>query len=428
MSVITPKITADTTESSAAIKSPFMTSDHSRLLDKVDKLRALQMHTVISLPQIIVCGDQSSGKSSVLEALTQIPFPRSDGLCTKFATQVILRRTNEKSIRVQIIPDSKRPESEQKALRDVDMKLERLDDVLALIEEASKHMGLNNENLVSSFSSDILSIEVSGPEQPHLTVVDLPGYIRTTSGNQTKRDISLIYSLVKKYIADNRSIILAVIPANVDIANAEILEKAAEADPQKMRTLGVITKPDLVDQGAEQQVLDLAANIAKPLKLGYFIVRNRNFNELKVACDTESRNRSEAAFFARPPWSEISKTRVGIDRLRLYLVDLLRDHIREELPHVREEVHADRRKCENTLKKIPPEMGSLPQKQIFLSKVIREYQDKIKDALSGEYDNDIFAQGNTRIRGVLQNLNEKFSSEMTSKGHKFDLLDKPDKL
>ncbi|OLL24579.1 Interferon-induced GTP-binding protein Mx2 [Neolecta irregularis DAH-3] len=417
----------DRSDGGLHIESPFMTMDHSRLLDKVDKLRALQMNSVISLPQIVVCGDQSSGKSSVLEALTQIPFPRSDGLCTKFATQVILRRASKTSVRVQIIPDCKRPEAEQRALQSVDIKLKKLEDMTILIEEASKHMGVQSSSSTSTFSSDILSIEVSGPKQPHLTVVDLPGYIRTTSGNQTKKDITLIYDLVKDYISDKRSIILAVIPANVDVANAEILEKASEADPNKTRTLGVITKPDLVDNGAENQVLDLAANVTKPLKLGYFIVRNRNYNELKSASDSKARNKSEAAFFAQSPWSEINKTRIGIDRLRLYLSDLLQEHIFKELPQVRDEVHSNRRKCEKQLKGMPPEMGTLPQKQIFLSKIIREYQEKVKDALSGEYDGEIFADGEGRIRCILQNLNEKFSSEMTLNGHKFDLLKEPDK-
>src|SRR2546430_17501204 len=80
------------------------------VMDDVDKLRSLGIDHYVPLPQLVVCGDQSSGKSSVLEAISGIPFPAKDGLCTRFATEVIPRSTSQSSISVAIVPSRERSE------------------------------------------------------------------------------------------------------------------------------------------------------------------------------------------------------------------------------------------------------------------------------------------------------------------------------
>ena len=88
------------------------------LLDDIDKLRSHGISQFVALPQLIVCGDQSSGKSSVLEAISGIPFPTKDNLCTRFATEVILRRTFKEEVSVTISPGPQRQESERAKLED----------------------------------------------------------------------------------------------------------------------------------------------------------------------------------------------------------------------------------------------------------------------------------------------------------------------
>jgi hypothetical protein len=72
-------------------------------LDKIDKLRDLGLGKSIDLPQLVVVGDQSSGKSSVLEAIMGLPLPRDSGLCTRFATNIVFRRTTRPNISVSIV-------------------------------------------------------------------------------------------------------------------------------------------------------------------------------------------------------------------------------------------------------------------------------------------------------------------------------------
>src|SRR5438034_10826177 len=110
----------------------------------------------------------------------------------------------------------------------------------------------------STFSESIFRVELLGPNHNHWSVIDVPGIFRTASeGLTTVSDIALVKRMVGRFIKNDRTIILAVIPANVDIATQEILSMAKEVDPHGQRTLGVVTKPDLVDKGAEGDVLDL---------------------------------------------------------------------------------------------------------------------------------------------------------------------------
>jgi hypothetical protein len=110
----------------------------------------------------------------------------------------------------------------------------------------------------TTFSEDVLRLEICGPYQEHFSVIDVPGiFKRTTQGVTTKADMSMVDDMVHGYMRNPRSVMLTVIPSNVDIATQEILERAEEVDPDGIRTLGVLTKPDLVDRGAELAVLDL---------------------------------------------------------------------------------------------------------------------------------------------------------------------------
>ena len=120
-----------------------------------------------------------------------------------------------------------------------------------------KEIGVPNE-AAETFSDDVLKIEICGPEQQHLSVIDVPGIFRnTTAGLTTDSDMEVVKNMVNNYMKNPRSVILAVIPANVDIATQGILKMARECDPKGQRTLGVLTKPDLVDKGAEHRVIDL---------------------------------------------------------------------------------------------------------------------------------------------------------------------------
>jgi hypothetical protein len=138
-----------------------------------------------------------------------------------------------------------------------------------------------------------------------------------------------VRNMVKGYMGNPRSVMLAVVPANVDLATQEILELAAEADIHGDCTLGVLTKLDLVDRGAEFGVVDLVEDRVRQMKLGWHIIRNPSQKELQdMSMDRGDR---EAAFFRSSVlWSSIEKGKVGIDSLRLRIKEVLSSLVKKE--------------------------------------------------------------------------------------------------
>ena len=120
-------------------------ANHRKILDLVDNLRRIGLKDTLSLPQIVVCGDQSAGKSSVLEAISEIPFPRKEDFCTRFATEVVLRRTEAASVSVRIVPDKMQPEDVQKRLKGFLRTITDINELPKIIDEATVEMGLGSE-------------------------------------------------------------------------------------------------------------------------------------------------------------------------------------------------------------------------------------------------------------------------------------------
>ena len=185
-----------------------------------------------------------------------------------------------------------------------------------------------------TFSEDVLCLEILGPNEDHFSVIDVPGiFRRTTTGKTTTADMAMVDSMVQGYMTNPRSVILAVVPSNVDVATQEILQRAEDVDRDGIRTLGVLTKPDLVDKGAEQAIVEMVQGTSHPLQLGWHLLKNAGHSELERT--SKSRNDLEKAFFTTSkPWSELEKEKVGIESFRSRLQDILAHHIRREFPKV----------------------------------------------------------------------------------------------
>lgn len=231
-----------------------------RRLDQIAQVRARGIGDHISLPQIVVCGDQSVGKSSILEAITSLPFPRKDGLCTRFATEIILRHVPQQdtSIVASVIPHVSRNDATFKSLKTYTRSLSGYEELAGVVEEVSKLMGLktytDNDNDAPAFAADMLRIEVTGPTGLHLTIVDLPGLI---GGSEDDEAVELVGELVDNYLKESRTIILAVFPAGSDIETQPIIRRARSFDKSGERTVGIITKADLINRGTEDRIAAL---------------------------------------------------------------------------------------------------------------------------------------------------------------------------
>lgn len=194
--------------------------------------------------------------------------------------------------------------------------------------------GEGEDSSKATFSKDILRLEICGPDEDHLSVIDVPGIFRnTTPGLTTKADRDMVRDMVLSYMKNRRSVMLTVVAANVDMATQEIVEMARELDPDGERTLGVLTKPDLVDPGAEKKVMDIVEGKEQRIKLGWSIVRNLGQQELLDG--SANRDLTEEIFFRQmAPWNSLDKDKVGVQALKVRLREIIIANIRREFPAV----------------------------------------------------------------------------------------------
>lgn len=395
-------------------------------LNQIDHVRALGVGDHVELPQIVVCGDQSVGKSSVLEGISGCPFPRQDGLCTRFPTEIMLRHSPSVSKKaVSLIPCASRTPQERVRFAAFSREFESFDELPAIIQEASHEMGIRSREIPDgpAFAADVLRLEVIGNTGLHLTLVDLPGLISVA---ENTNDIEMVRGLVDSYLQSSRTIIIAVIPASSDAETQTILQRARHFDKEGLRTIGIITKPDLINKGTEERVARLVKNLDQPkLHHGYFLVKNPSPEELKDDISFEQRVKTEREFFSSARWAAqgIDPSRIGNVDLRKFLQDLLDSHIERELPKVREDMHHLLQDIGRVLADLGPERSQPSQIRTFLTRVSTEFQSIVKNGLEGHYDprtSSLFAEGdpslNSRLRAAVHIENERFAEFMRKHG------------
>ncbi|KAI1873853.1 uncharacterized protein JN550_003122 [Neoarthrinium moseri] len=402
-------------------------SEHRDMLDVIDTLRSQGISRYVDLPQIIVCGDQSSGKSSVLEAISRVDFPTKDGLCTRFATELILRRSETEDLRIYIVPGPDRNDKEKESLSSVRFMAD-FSSIGDAIEQAKSSMEAAG-NQGTNFFSDTLRVEISGPDQPHLTMVDLPGLFLASNKAQSYSDAEMVKKMVLSYMKKPRSIILAVVSASNEFVLQQVTQLAREIDPSGKRTLGLITKPDKLDQGSEteQYYVQLAQNTNVKLTLGWHVLRNRSYAE-SMATSRERDNR-EASFFQGAPWDALPTGHKGIAALRSRLSTILRDQILSQLPSVISDVKTGLKESETQLDRLGSARATITDQRSYLLMCSQEFTSLIRQATEGHYFHTFF-QGKlgetmdaTRLRAVVQQRLTHFATHMQTNGKKEQIID-----
>uniref|UniRef100_A0A8C5Z8R3 MX dynamin like GTPase 1 n=1 Tax=Marmota marmota marmota TaxID=9994 RepID=A0A8C5Z8R3_MARMA len=306
-------------------------------IDLIDSLRALGVERDLALPAIAVIGDQSSGKSSVLEALSGVALPRGSGIVTRCPLVLRMKKLGQ--------------EDEWRA------KVSYLDMELELSEASQVEEEINKaQNLIAGtglgISDELISLEVSSPSVPDLTLIDLPGITRVAVGNQPTDIGRQIKRLIRKYIQKQETINLVVVPSNVDIATTEALSMAQEVDPDGDRTIGILTKPDLVDKGTEDTVVDVVRNFVCHLKKGYMIVKCRGQHDIQSRLSLAEALQKEKAFFEDHPQFRalLDEGKATIPCLAERLTTELIAHICKSLPLLENQIKENIQKVTEELK------------------------------------------------------------------------------
>lgn len=423
---------AQTEAGFAKAVSVLQASGHGQLLDVIDHLRALGIDRHVPLPQLVVCGDQSSGKSSVLEAVSGVRFPTKDKLCTRFATELILRRSISSSVDIKIRPSHDRPDDEKAKLLAFEAPSDDIDQFPLLVEAAKEVIGIDAD--AKRFSEDVLRVELSGPHQPHLTLVDLPGLFHSGNKQQSSDEAKLVKSLVQRYMRNERSIILAVVSAKNDYANQIVTDLARNFDPKGFRTMGIITKPDTLISGSDSETsfLSLAKNEDVAFRLGWHVLRNRDFNMRDYSA--EQRDQEEKAFFSRGVWTSLPADILGIGPLKLRLSNVLREQIVSVLPSLIEDVEQGIKDCNERLNRLGDTRGTLQEQRQYLIQISQRFSALVKAAVDGVYVDEYFGDPMTpkgesrRLRAVIQDLLLRFAEDMRRNGQYQEIIHDSDEV
>ncbi|XP_004697376.2 interferon-induced GTP-binding protein Mx2 [Echinops telfairi] len=341
-------------------------------IDLIDSLRTLGVEQDLALPAIAVIGDQSSGKSSVLEALSGVALPRGSGIVTRCPLVLKLRRQPcEAKWRGKISFESTEHQLHDPAM--VEQVIHKAQNLIA-----GQGVGISHK---------LITLEITSPDVPDLTLIDLPGITRVAVGNQPQDIEMQVKALIKKYIQRQQTINLVVVPCNVDIATTEALKMAKEVDPEGDRTIGILTKPDLVDKGAEKCILDVVRNHTYYLKKGYMIVKCRGQQEITNRLSLAEATKREMNFFQGHPNFRVllDEGKATVPHLAEKLTSELIAHINKSLPLLEKQIKDLHQGATEELRQYGTDIPSMEtDKMFFLIEKIKEFNQSIDKLLEGE--------------------------------------------
>uniref|UniRef100_A0A8B9HR63 Dynamin-2 n=1 Tax=Astyanax mexicanus TaxID=7994 RepID=A0A8B9HR63_ASTMX len=285
-----------------------------------DAFSAIGQNANLDLPQIAVVGGQSAGKSSVLENFVGKDFlPRGSGIVTR--RPLVLQLINC-------------PTEYAEFLHCKGKKFTDFDEVRQEIEAETDRVTGQNKGI----SPVPINLRVYSPNVLNLTLVDLPGMTKVPVGDQPADIEHQIKEMLMQFVTKENCLLLAVSPANSDLANSDALKIAKEVDPQGLRTIGVITKLDLMDEGTDAR--DILENKLLPLRRGYIGVVNRSQKDIDGRKDINAAMAAERKFFLTHPGYRHLADRMGTPYLQKTLNQQLTNHIRDTLPGLRSKLQS----------------------------------------------------------------------------------------
>ncbi|KAJ3678280.1 hypothetical protein LUZ60_002083 [Juncus effusus] len=381
----------------------------SSVIPIVNKLQdifaQLGSSSTIDLPQVAVVGSQSSGKSSVLEALVGRDFlPRGSDICTR------------RPLVLQLVHCPKRVEGEGDewgeflhlpGKRFFDFREIRREIQAETDREAGANKGVSDKQIrLKIFSPNVLNI----------TLVDLPGITKVPVGDQPTDIEARIRTMILSYIKHKTCIILAVSPANADLANSDALQMARIADPDGSRTIGVITKLDIMDRGTDARNF-LLGNVI-PLRLGYVGVVNRSQQDINMNRSIKDALAYEESFFRNQPVYHGLAQCCGVPQLAKKLNQILVQHIRTVLPGLKSRISAQLTSVAKELAVYGDVVESKAGQGAKLLNILAKYCEAFSSTVEGKNEELSTAElsGGARIHYIFQSIFVKSLEEVDPYG------------
>ncbi|KAI5959504.1 DNM1 [Candida pseudojiufengensis] len=429
------------------------------LIPVVNKLQDIVTTTQladIDLPILAVVGSQSCGKSSVLENIVGKDFlPRGVGIVTrrplvlqlinvKEDDPIVYKQTSEFSTSEEDSDEinledhlrkmnggksnssssfKSNPKSEWgEFLHIPNKRFYNFHDIRKEIEHETLRIAGENKGI----SRLPINLKIYSPNVLNLTLVDLPGLTKIPIGDQPTDIERQTRNLISEYISKPNCIILAVSPANVDLVNSESLKLARQVDPTGKRTVGILTKLDLMDQGTN--ALDILKGNVYPLKLGFIGIVNRSQQDISENKSLDESLYSEQKFFANHPAYRSMASKCGTKYLAQTLNKILMNHIRERLPDIKAKLNTLIGQTEHELASygdIPNIEDSKEKRGIILLSIISKWSTTFVHSIDGDSFQDISSKelcGGAKIYNIFNTI---YGSSLSSINpvHNLSILD-----
>ena len=456
------------------------------LLDAVDQLRGLLVAEPIRLPTIVVVGDQSSGKSSVLEALSGVSLPRGQNITTR--CPLILRLINLTPDSTAVVSSSSSSSSASSASAQSssavahpvlsnghahhgsgsaarekasagadassdapslssssssssdalprpyavlslsplpsakDARLTNLDDIGPAITALTARIAGHHQ----SISATPLYLSVYRAQSPDLTLVDLPGITRNPIGDQPRDIYAQIKALIMRYIEPSESVILNVMPASVDMPTCECVMLSKDVDPEGARSIGVVTKIDLAEKGVRRKLEKGVDELG--LQMGVVAVRCRSQEENDRGVSWEVSREMERQFFRQHP--ELSaladdshgSLQLGVPALAALLTSIQEQKIRQSLPGIRSNIRDSLLSQRSLLVALPPTLTSYSDAKGKVDLLLSHFLANVAALARGDHS---IARGDTKLHlsPRLSELYALYAATLSSNFSSFLTLD-----
>ncbi|KAL9093612.1 MAG: hypothetical protein Q9159_000141 [Coniocarpon cinnabarinum] len=395
---------AATATSSINVNDPSLIT----LVNKLqDVFTTVGVQNPIDLPQIAVVGSQSSGKSSVLENIVGRDFlPRGTGIVTRrpLILQLINRAPLPKT-QSNGVPDGLRSTDKEANIEEwgefLHVPGQKFYDFNKIRDEIVKETD-SKTGKNQGISPQPINLRIYSPNVLTLTLVDLPGLTKVPVGDQPRDIERQIREMVLKQITKPNAIILAVTAANTDLANSDGLKLAREVDPEGQRTIGVLTKVDLMDEGTD--VVDILAGRIVPLRLGYVPVVNRGQRDIENKKAISSALDAERSFFENHRAYRNKASYCGTPYLARKLNLILMMHIKQTLPDIKARISSSLQKYSGELSQLGDSI--LGNNSNIVLNIITEFCNEYRTVLDGNSQDlsSMELSGGARISFVFHEL------------------------
>ncbi|KAG9255558.1 P-loop containing nucleoside triphosphate hydrolase protein [Emericellopsis atlantica] len=398
--------------------------------DTLGELQALGVSHDVPLPELVLVGDQSAGKSSVMSGLANLDLPRSEGTCTRCPLHIRVSKSNDWSCRVSLskqyrydppdtaiveddvtdtnpfFPWRRLPNVQILEFKTVHDKSE-IEGLLrwaqvAILNDNHSHqqfipgsgaIAMNvpieqaQAETVAKFSPNVVFLEIKGPGMPNLSFYDMPGIFQNPADASDQYLVKVVQNLSKFYICRQSAIIICSMPMNTDAENSCTFGFIRQLDATR-RTIGVLTKADLLSDNADRrQWLRIMNGNAHTVGLGYFITSRPHGKDL------DELTRWEAGMFDQhtiewPSEFHVFASRCGVEKLKHFLSERLGEQFAKSLPSIEEKVRGKLGRVLSELRSLPDVPDNV---ELEVQRSLQKFSDAARNSIKEfmkHFDND----------------------------------------